>query len=587
MPRRKPSSESAGTASLDLAALNDLAGATYWKRGEAYFRDGHAELQSFDATAASAVVLGSEPYRVELRHDASRSGADAWRGTCACPLGQDGETCKHIVAAALSWQAALAGETADADGAIKLPPPAGSALAAFLREQSAEALAERLLAIADEHRDVHRALTFWMQTTRADTPQALRQALSAMIGSPGLLDWRGSSAFARRLDPLLELLHETLAANPARAVSACEYVLSRLIKIYARSDDSGGAIGEQVAEVAELHARACTAAAGNPLELAATLLKLQEADEWNHFPIRRYAPALGAAGLDAYGARLRKRWRALPPAPKADRYGFDSERVRLKRLLEQFLVEQADVDGLLELKGSDLGSAFAFLDLAQTCLQHGREKAALDWAERGLKAFPDEPRLQVLLADFYQRDGLDDEALALRWKLFEGYSGPEAFLALKAAAASRWPNWRERALALVKTRESAAAGRQRMPLQRPVGSGATRPVSLRVQLHLAEAQIADALAAADEGDCSPQILQRLALAAEAASRTEAAKVYSRLIPALLSSASGRYDEVVALIQRRARLVKPGDARAFEAELRAKHKAKRNFIKLLDGLPANR
>ncbi|WP_293369277.1 DUF6880 family protein [Nevskia sp.] len=444
------------------------------------------------------------------------------------------------------------------------------------------------MSVADEHSDVRRSLTFWMQTARADTPQALRQALSAMIGSPGLLDWRGSSAFARRLDPLLELLHETLAANPARAVNACEYALSRLIKIYARSDDSGGAIGEQVAEVAELHARACMAAAGNPLDLAATLLKLQEADEWNHFPIRRYAPALGAAGLEAYGARLRKRWRALPPAPKADGFGFDSERVRLKHLLEQFLVEQADIDGLLELKGSDLGSAFSFIDLAQTCQQHGREKAALDWAERGLKAFPNEPRLQSLLAEFYQRDGLDDEAVALRWTLFEGYPGPEQFLALKAAAASRWPTWRERALTLVKQREAASRSGSRMPLPVQAAGGASaQPVSLRVQLHLAEAQVDDALAAAAEGDCAPQILQRLALAAEAASKTEAAKVYSRLIPALLSVGSGRYDEVVALINRRARLVKQDDARAFEAELRVKHKAKRNFIKLLDARAAKR
>ena len=258
MPGRKPTHDSASDAGLDLAALKDRAGATDWQRGEAYFQDGQATLQSFDATAASAIVRGSEPYRVELRYDATRMGADTWRCTCDCPLGQDGETCKHIVATALRWEAALVGGTVDSDDATERPTSAGSSLAAFLREQSAEVLAERLIALADERPEVGRSLRFWMQTARADTPQALRQALSAMIGSPGLLDSRGSTAFARRLDPLLELLHETLAADPARAVSACEYALSRLLRIYARSDDSGGAIGEQLAQLSELHARACT-----------------------------------------------------------------------------------------------------------------------------------------------------------------------------------------------------------------------------------------------------------------------------------------------------------------------------------------
>lgn len=560
---------------LDLSALRADAGEVYWKRGEAYFRGGHAELLTWDALRASAVVRGSEDYRVELRYDPTRQAVDAWRCACDCPLGQDDETCKHIVATALSWQAAFAGEAVEPVAAAGEPPP----LAAFLREQSAEVLAERLLLLADDHAEVHRSLQFWMQTAAADSPQALRKALSAMIGSPGHLDWRGNTAFARRLDSLFELLQRTLANDPERALESCDYVLSRLLKIYERADDSSGAIGGRVAELAGLHARAAAAAPGDPGKLAATLLKLQAVDDWGFFTLANYAQALGSAGLERYGSQLRKLWKALLPVPKEVEFHIDSDRILITRLMAQWFEQQADVDGLLELKLDALNNAYGYLDLAQTCLKHGREKAALDWAERGLKAFPADTRLQVLLASFYERDGLVDEALKLRWNMFHTYPAPEHFLALKTSAGDGWPAWRDRALATIKTRE---VQNQPMPLrQGPFSGSDRRRVSLRVQLHLAEDCLADALAAAAEGHCELPILERLAKAVERDYPDQAVAIYNRLIPARLTVSASRYDDIVKLIRRRARLVETDDARAFEAALRLQHRAKRNFIKLLD------
>ena len=568
----------------DLDALRGLAGKTYWQRGESYHRDGCVDLLHWTATSADAEVSGSELYRVVLRYQPQ--AMPAWGCACSCPLGEDGEYCKHVVATALAWTTALAAASGDepktAPAAKKAkpkkpsPPAPPEDLPAFLRAQPASLLAAWLMELADSHTDVHRQLLFRMRSSRADTPQSFRKALGTVIGSPGFLDWRSSNAYARRLGQLVDLLNGMCATEPAKALDGCEYALGRLLKIYANSDDSGGAIGERLHELAELHAQCCTAAQPDAVKLAAKLLKLQCDDDWALFAVGAYREALGETGLDAYGAELNKRWQALP-APPAARHGFDSERFAITRLMEQYCEARGDVEGLLKVKTADLSAAHRYADVIDCCLRHGRQKAALDWAERGVKAFKSDPRLRATLAAFYERDGFAAEALPLRWQNFADQPKPEHFLALRGAAGDDWPDWRGRALSKAQTSERAVA-----PMWGTRPAKADKPwVDLRLQLHLAEDRLDDALALANTGLASPQVLQTLARRVEAGQPDAAVALYDRIIPALLDQRTGRYDDIVALIYRRAQLVSPAQMQAYDADLRQRYRAKRNLIKLLD------
>lgn len=65
-------------------------------RGLVYQREGRVEVEQQGSERVTAVVRGSMPYHVELRRDPKPS----W--SCTCPVGEDGDFCKHCVAVALA-----------------------------------------------------------------------------------------------------------------------------------------------------------------------------------------------------------------------------------------------------------------------------------------------------------------------------------------------------------------------------------------------------------------------------------------------------------------------------------------------------
>lgn len=84
------------------SALEELAGDRSFERGLAYFHGGAVERLVSHKNRINARVAGTEVYAVKLWPDGHRLG---WN--CSCPMGQDGEFCKHLVATGLAWLAAL------------------------------------------------------------------------------------------------------------------------------------------------------------------------------------------------------------------------------------------------------------------------------------------------------------------------------------------------------------------------------------------------------------------------------------------------------------------------------------------------
>ncbi|MEX0803855.1 MAG: SWIM zinc finger family protein [Candidatus Binatia bacterium] len=75
-----------------------MAGAVSFERGEDYFANNHVERLNEQNGVITARVQGTQPYRVKLWLD--KKDLDY---SCNCPVGADGEFCKHCVAVGLSW----------------------------------------------------------------------------------------------------------------------------------------------------------------------------------------------------------------------------------------------------------------------------------------------------------------------------------------------------------------------------------------------------------------------------------------------------------------------------------------------------
>jgi hypothetical protein len=91
-------------AFLSPQHLRELAGPKVYARGEEYLANNHVELHEHAQDEAIAEVMGSQPYRVELRLTSQGLTAD-----CTCPAMSDYGFCKHAVALGLYL--------------IKAPPP--------------------------------------------------------------------------------------------------------------------------------------------------------------------------------------------------------------------------------------------------------------------------------------------------------------------------------------------------------------------------------------------------------------------------------------------------------------------------------
>lgn len=114
--------------------------------------------------------------------------------------------------------------------------------------------------------------------------------------------------------------------------------------------------------------------------------------------------------------------------------------------------------------------------------------------------------------------------------------------------------------------------------------------SSRFEIALWEEDPEAGLEAIGRGTCDQRLLIQLAGQLEAGQPDEAMKIYRRIIQPTIEQTNNRaYEDAIRLIRRVGDLMKQQDRmpefREYVEGLRARYKAKRNFIKLLDGVRA--
>jgi hypothetical protein len=286
---------------LTDATLRGVAGALYYARSEEYFARG--AVRNVRATPAQVVasVLGTHRYSVRLWAD---QGALDW--SCTCPLGEDGEVCKHVVAAGLAWLAHA--ESGRMAAASREP----SAIEQYLRAADKEALVRLLLELAGDDPDIGAWLLVKAQRKGFGSDRAVMQVIDQALDPDGPLDYDETPAFVARASQAVELLQAMLDAGDYRAAAQLsEYALRRAFTAYAEIDDPYGASGEVIDCVARVHARACAKAALPAEQLADRLFSLLLEDDWGIVDVGDYRRTLGRDGRVRFEHNVRQEWDAL------------------------------------------------------------------------------------------------------------------------------------------------------------------------------------------------------------------------------------------------------------------------------------
>lgn len=242
----------------------------------------------------------------------------------------------------------------------------------------------------------------------------------------------------------------------------------------------------------------------------------------------------------------------------------------------------------MAIKSRDLSRPWSYLQIAEIYKEAGKKDLAVEWAEKGIRAFPKQTdsRLRSFLAGEYTTRRRHGEALDLLWANFTDASGLEAYQELKKVAekAKAWPDWREKALTYLQERAAKASAR---PVARwpPFGFGGG-PASQLVEILLWEKKLEDAWASARQLGCSEDLWLRLADAREPSHPEDSLAIYQRQAESVLQHASQRgYEIAVARLKQvrdvMTRLGKSRELADYLTTVRFAHKRKRNFLKLLD------
>jgi uncharacterized Zn finger protein len=544
------------------ADLKGAAGDRSFARGREYL-DSVEDLE-IGGSEITASVYGNSEYRVSLA-----VGDDGLTGDCTCPYGREGFFCKHCVAVGL----AVLKMGDDLPRHIEATRGGRQVLESWLESLAKEDLLAELSALLREDRALRRRFELRAASASADGV-TVRRAVRDLIMLPrrGYIEYGEAPDFSNDVRKAAAAIGDLIdSGGAADAIGIAREAIGLVTDAFAQVDDSSGLVGQAAYELLDVHLRACEAAPPEAASLGSYIADLLLGNEYGLAPdLGDYAGLLGDEG----SAVIRKRAAAA--------YAKDPKDWQARSLMETIARDDGDVDAVVAIYAADLTShGWTHLLIARELDAAGREREALDWAERGLReAKQPDYRLVDYLADRYAAAGRNEDVLSLRRDRFRAERTLANYQALRAAAAEcgEWAAERESALALLRD----DAHRLRFQVPWAWGGG---PVL--VDALLGDGDLDGAWAAARDTEATTGD-QWVALADASADTcpAEAAAAYLRVVDSMKQVTGNDTYQRMATLLLAARachetLGTAAEFRRYVAFLRQDQKRKRNLMKILD------
>jgi len=548
--------------------LLDLAGPHLFERGLACV-DAVAELRLQDG-ALLATVHGREPCLVRLG-----VGPEGLSGRCACPEGDSGQWCEHMVAVGLAKLDGVGGSD-DGDDGDRVAGGEDHPLYEYLSGLDHDTLVDLLIEAAEDDEELGDRLradagrhTLQAAAQRvavgelSDIPELI-QVVAAAMSPDWPLDALGTRRYAEQVEGVVELIGAVLDADlAAAALYLCEQAIGQFRSLAGTADRSSEELAAAAEGLAQLHLEACESAGAPSLPLGRWLAECHATPDLGvPYGLDAYDKLLGETGLAAYADALTTAW--------SGRAAGGSDHT-LARRMEQLHAVLGDTDALVDVLAGDLTSPGRYLRIAEALAAADRLTDALAWAERGLAATPDgrahDERLLAFAVAHYELTGRGGEAVALR---------RDQFRALQAAAgADGWPE--QRAWALGELRERAA---------RPTARSWENPAAPLIDLLVADGDLDGAWEAATAFAAGHPALLRLAQLRAAAHPADAVPVYRAEVDLQIEGMSresfrAAVDWIARLRELYQQLGTPEETGRLVEEIRGTHGTQGSLLAELD------
>jgi len=561
---------------INRKQLQSQAGSAAFGRGEGYFESGLVGSLRLHKDGVQAKVSGSYPYRVRLDW---RNGFDY---RCNCPMGVQGDCCKHCVAVGLAWLS----RDAESDSTVDSED---ERIRRWLESKKKKQLISMIMEASESDDQLFKRLSLMASASSLDLT-ALKQSISNTIETD-YIDYYEMNSYVDELSSVTDLLESLLVDGHASEVQELSlHAVDCMAEAFENMDDSDGMAASEMECWQEIHFRACQAAPpatdAQREELANMLFEREVNAEWDEFygSVETYADLLGEAGIAEFTLLVEQAWEKIPVLMPGKKEEYRHDRLKVTSMMESLAKLDGDVDAQIAIKARDLSLPYYFLQIAELLAKANRFDEALDWAEKGVAAFEREPdsRLEEYLAELYTQRKAFGKAVAIIWNVFERQPSVHSWGTLKlfSSKANEWGNkWRQQALDHIRHQISEDKKR-----------GATRwykpDHSLLVQIFLHENEVESAWLEANEGDCSADLWKRLGEKLGDSEPLQATFCWQRLVePIINRKNNASYVEAVQMMLAIGAWMKRADKEnAFEhwvQEVRMRHRPKRNLMKIMN------
>ncbi|MEW6086778.1 MAG: DUF6880 family protein [bacterium] len=572
---------------LTRKALKQIAGERSFGRGEDYFSNGQVYAMVEYEGKITAKVRGTSEYRVKLW-----VADKELNYSCNCPVGAGGEFCKHCVAIGLAYL-----DQQKNGGAVlqksKKPSVTMDDIRNYLETRDKKTLLDMLMKqVFDDDRLREQLL---MKAAKKGNKgidlAAFRAVINSAVRVDDFVDYNSVYNYTNGIDNVVDSIEDLLKEGyVSEVIELSEYALESVEEAMSFVDDSDGNMGDILGKLQEIHHSACKKAKPDPEIMAKKLFEWELRAEYDVFygAVSTYADVLGEKGLAVYRKLAEDEWAKIPPLrpneEDPEKYG---RRFRITSIMEALAKESGDLEALVKIKSKDLSDAYSFLQIAELYKKARKYDLALEWAERGVKAFPNrtDSRLRGFLAEEYHRRKRHDDAMALIWVEFTNSPYLEQYKNLKVHSEriNKWLIWREKALACLQEKITKTK-REETKNQRRLWPETDN--SELVKIFLWEKDIESAWRKAKEGGCANSLWLILAVEREKGHPEDSLVIYRQQIePALSRKDNEAYKETINFLRKiRSLLIRLGRKTEFKQyveSIRTAHKPKRNFMKLLE------
>lgn len=462
----------------------------------------------------------------------------------------------------------------------------------WLEAQSQKAILDVLMAQVESDGRLRQELVLKIakENARGIDLAAYRTAIRNACHVDGYLEYGEVYNYSEEVSEVVDSIERLFEEGfIEETITLCEYAFEQLGSAMGQVDDSDGYLGGEVERLLELHLKACKKGKPNPEDLAERLLRYELA--WSDYDmfygaVNTYSDILGNKGIAEYRRLVEQKWQAIPARnPGSKDNGHNYNHYGITRIMESLAKAEGDVDALIAIKKRDLSSSWNYHSIAEICRNARRYDEALDWAEKGLIAFKERPdnRLRDFIAEEYHRRKRFDDAYGLYWVQFAERPELSNYIKLLdyARKIQRGDTARDEALAWLRKDIDRAKNNSNAKYwhYKPDHS---RLVEIFLWEKNAEAAWKEALA----GGCRDSLWLDMVKQREKDYPADAVPVYQRLVePIIARMKNDAYEEATRMILHIRELMhgmgQQVEFAAYFAQLRLRHKPKRNLMKLLD------